>query len=347
MASIGFCSTWGGCFHYRCELPAITLAERGYNTWAAQEIDIDPTTGRFGFPLSETEGFEPDIVVLAGGHPRQGPEIIRAARHNGQRIIVDCDDWPSLPASNPHYTANMGQEKLAAMSAAEAVIYSTAFLHENCEIGTTPAFVARNMIRTSDYRQAAIANERRRAERGEPFIVGYRGMLAGFHDADVAELRGQLPADVATYLHVGADPRGKTFANITACSGLVRERFAVAFDEGYPNTLAGVDFAVIPYDGRPFSQAKSNIAGLEWSAAGVPFLTSPHPEYPLADWVADGGWRAAIEAVAKSPALRDAMRDTQREHYAGAADIAVQRGAAWVAAFDALGIYPEREPIRA
>lgn len=347
MVTIGFCSTWGGCAYYRSELPARALAARGFNTWAAQEIDIDPVTGRFGFPLDEVHGFEPDVVILAAGHARAGAEVIRAARHHGQRIIVDCDDHPELPRSNPHWTANGAEEKLAAMRAAEAVIFSTAYLRENCELGRARAFVARNMIAPEDFEHARAVNDARRREGARTLRVGVRGLLGGFHDADIGALRGNLPTgpDIR-YVHIGADPRAsRSFATIAGlASRHVDEVQSVAFDEGYPDRLAGVDVALVPYDSRPFTQAKSNIAGLEWSAAGVPFMCSPHPEYATAEWLTASEWREWITFMASSASARAAVAAEQYPRYAGDRDVSFRGGDQWAAALLELGIYPERLP---
>ena len=47
--------------------------------------------------------------------------------------------------------------------------------------------------------------------------------------------------------------------------------------------LGGVDVAVIPYANRSFSKAKSAIAALEWTAAGVPWISTGNPEVALLD----------------------------------------------------------------
>lgn len=46
----------------------------------------------------------------------------------------------------------------------------------------------------------------------------------------------------------------------------------------YPHGLT-FDVGVVPLVDIPFNHAKSNIKGLEYAAAGIPFVASPLPEY--------------------------------------------------------------------
>jgi hypothetical protein len=49
----------------------------------------------------------------------------------------------------------------------------------------------------------------------------------------------------------------------------------------YPGLLLPIDIGIIPLNNIQFNHAKSFIKGLEYAAAGVPFVASALPEYEL------------------------------------------------------------------
>lgn len=310
---IGFASTGGGCAHYRAELPARMVAATGLDTcWTDHDlmfgseggmgfdvtgVNFSPScSGRIVFDHDDARGVDvvcPDVIVLAAGWVRAHPDVLAAASRNGQRIVTDCDDWPWLPPENPHaieigtvWQWNAGEAKLASMRSADACTVSTDYMMRLCDSREVVASVCRNMIDPTRYANARLSNTYKvRGPFRGPLVIGYRGMLAGFHDGDVETLRGCLPTENVRYVHVGADPRGKTFAEVAGVDpALVDNRPACEFaDYSTGRDLVGVDVAVIPFASRPFSQAKSNIAGLEWTAAGVPWVASDQLEYTRLD----------------------------------------------------------------
>lgn len=276
---VAFASTEGGCAHYRAELPARLLHERlGWDT--AYTVDIEfGIGGGIGVPGLP----DPDVIVLAGGWSATPPDLVEAARAVGQTVLVDSDDWPWLPTENPHYTPNGGTNKVATMRAADGVTVSTPYMaHGLAEhFPNQPLTICRNFIDPTWYAKANAVNRARTHHEGGPLKVAYRGFLCGFHDADVRTLRGLLPADdLFEYVHIGADPRGRTFAELARLPhASVEDRPATEYGPAYFDALAGVDLALIPLAPRPFNAAKSNIAALEWLAAGVlPIYLGPRHE---------------------------------------------------------------------
>jgi glycosyltransferase involved in cell wall biosynthesis len=47
----------------------------------------------------------------------------------------------------------------------------------------------------------------------------------------------------------------------------------------YFQALSSIDVGIVPLAPTPFNGAKSPLKGLEWAAAGVPFVASPTREY--------------------------------------------------------------------
>jgi len=255
------------------------LVERGHEAYWCGDVDTTEEGGPIGFPLNDEEGFDPAIVVLAGGWPvKFGADRIRWAQRGGQKIVCDCDDWPWLPTTNPHYEIGAAERKLGALRQADAITCSTPFIQQGLAEYDIDATLCRNIIDPRRYDFSRGYNRPNpdwniTPPHDERLVVGYRGMLCGFHDDDVRAARGQLPIEHTRYVHVGADPRErKSFAQLARVPAAdVERRDAVPFDD-YGPQLDGIDIAIIPYANRAFSAAKSNIAALEWTAAGVPWL---------------------------------------------------------------------------
>jgi len=47
----------------------------------------------------------------------------------------------------------------------------------------------------------------------------------------------------------------------------------------YPKLFKPIDIGLVPLNDVRFNDAKSYIKGLEYAAAGIPFIASPSPEY--------------------------------------------------------------------
>ena len=286
---VGFASTHGGCLYYRAELPCRTLQAHGidadvpgtYEHKTRGDLAVDPDSGAIGMPYDGEEwGEVPDVVFLAGAYPAIfGEEQIIAARRTGQIVIADLDDWPWTPPDNPTHDPTIGDRKIAALGAASWVTCSTPYLGAMLDEYLIRHTVCPNTIDPSRYAAERDAN-RWEDSVSTRLTIGYRGLLAGFHDEDVKILRGYL-APTAQYVHVGADPRSDhSFADLTGIPPQwVEDRQAVDFLE-YGAQLVGVDVAVCPYARRPASQAKSPIAAFEWIAAGVPVAAVDHPQLP-------------------------------------------------------------------
>lgn len=263
------------------------------------------------------------IVLVGGVTYDIDPDLIDDARANGQRVLVDCDDLPFLPQKNHAWRPDFAQRRVRAIGQADGVICSTPYIEQRLRSRSRVQWISRNTIDTAPYnetskRNVALARARRRAR--QPVIrVGWRGGTP-WHDGDVRELRGVASAytDSVRYVHVGhIDPRHRligcshdtdsidagatvwcgeclakrpvteplppTFAQLAGLDDDdVETRELVPMAE-YQQSLGGVDLAVVPLAPVPFNYAKSCVAALEWTAAGVPWVASATPEYEWLD----------------------------------------------------------------
>jgi glycosyltransferase involved in cell wall biosynthesis len=49
----------------------------------------------------------------------------------------------------------------------------------------------------------------------------------------------------------------------------------------YPERMFGMNIGLVPLNRVPFSEAKSNLKGLEYAAKGIPFIATPTQEYRI------------------------------------------------------------------
>lgn len=81
--------------------------------------------------------------------------------------------------------------------------------------------------------------------------------------------------------------------------------------EAYPAAMAQVDVGIVPLDQSPFNEAKSWLKGLEFAAAGTPFVASPTQQYRA---LADAGigllaknahqWESRLRRLVDDPSWR-------------------------------------------
>lgn len=328
MAAIGFAITdpENGVAHYRGAVPADVLRARGHTVVVSDVMQLTPA-GTLALALAidpeRPVAWEPDVVILTGGWPSAIElEWISEARASGQRVFVDVDDWPRIPPSNPHADSRLFSAKVAAIARADALICSTPVLARGMGAARPAAtVVSRNRVDAERFAGIRTLNTARAERYGDtnpdPVVIAWRGGVA-FHLPDLALLRDALDElgrdESVRFVHVGHTDDAPSFASVVGIPEWRVERRPLVTFGAYPPNLLGVDLALVPLDvDTPFSLAKSNIAGMEWTAAGVPFLASEHPEYRA---LVDRDqllprrarhWRGALRALI-DPVLRGVTR---------------------------------------
>ncbi len=273
-----------GCAWYRCKLPADELNKRG---WFAS----------VGFPgFSKERGFGMiidgdkavhgwDIIVFKLLMQRQVLDAMPIAQSLGQKIIVDVDDWfdglaetnKAYKSTDPQTNPNNNREIYAEIiMKADGVITSTPFLFDYYASKRDNVFMVRNGIDLDRWKRNTQSNRHK-------VRVGWVGATP-WRSSDLETLSGfigkYLKDRKMSFHHAGHTNNDAPYANrqmgihdsICKISPLVP-----ILD--YPNGFAHMDIGLVPLKDIPFNHAKSFIKGLEYAAAGIPFISSYSPEY--------------------------------------------------------------------
>ena len=280
----------GGCGYYRSALPMAVCGQRakmGRLAWDSARgfgIRDSATTGLFGFRT----------VSLKWMMDRWTPWQVEQAKSLGQRIVVDVDDYYSgLPESNKAFDATHPEKNKRTnrdyyeqvIAAADTVTVSTPFLAEHHSKTHSDVRVVRNGILPSQYSQ-------RKHHSAKP-VLGWAGAV-DYRGGDLETLRGWLPDFLEEhdlmFHHLGHSPQTASFADVV---GIDPDRMTTS--PLVPiNSYAAMlhfDIGIVPLNDIPFNEAKSNIKGLEYAAAGIPFVAGPTSEYKVL--AADGVGRVA------------------------------------------------------
>jgi len=268
----------GGCAYYRCLLPmsvAGVKGRMGLPAWDANQ----------GFGVKETENtgiFGFTTVVLKLIMNRWTPKQIELAQKLGQKIIVDVDDYhEALTPANAAYNATDPEKNKVAnrdfyqqvIEAADMVTVSTPFLYDIYSQQRNNVYMIRNGVSMRQF-------ERRKQTSQKP-VFGWTG-ATNYRNNDLEQLREWLPDFLEEhdlyFHHAGHQDKTPLFAEVT---GIATRRVMTSPLTHINDYASGFKFdvGIVPLNDIPFNHAKSNIKGLEYMAAGIPFIASDLPEY--------------------------------------------------------------------
>ena len=309
----------GGAGWVRIHQPALALAQYGEHRTVIGHGIGGRADGRL-IPLdfhSQPLMLDPDLIVVQRWMNAEAPQAITDARRAGQVIIQDVDDWfwGLHPANRAHRTTNKRlnpdhnrEHYKAVIERSDAVTCSTGFLAKRIRdrMGAR-TFILRNCINPSLFTKQPIRNI------SEGLVVGWTGALQ-WRSGDLETLRGWfgdwLATNDATFVHHGVFP-GEPDDLAASIIGLAPEQVGPSKrgvpPADYPDNVAGFDIGIVPLSDHPFNHAKSWIKGLEYAAAGIPFVAFGTSEYEqlgcgLTATTPDE-WVAALDAL-RSPTLR-------------------------------------------
>lgn len=266
-----------GCGYYRCYLPSVvTGSHMGLPSW-------DPIKG-FGVKTSHTQGIHGyKTVVLKLLMDRWHPRQVELAKALGQRVIVDIDDYyqgltPANKAwtdSHPDYNKISNRDLYErVIERADTLTVSTPFLLDYYNDKHNDVRLVRNGVNMRQFQ--------RRDHQRKP-VIGWVGAV-NYRNNDLEQLREWLPDFLdehdLKFHHAGHAPDAPPIETITGINPLRVSRSPLVPINRYAHGFV-FDIGLVPLNNIPFNHAKSTIKGLEYSAAGIPFVASDLPEYRL------------------------------------------------------------------
>lgn len=276
-----------GCAWYRCKLPMDELGKRGWITG----MGFPGFSKDKGFGLIVQEGqviHGWDIVVMKLLMQREVLEGMDYAESLGQKVVVDIDDWyEGLPESNnafktthPKNNPNSNREIYKEIiNRAFAVTVSTPFLYDHYSKIRKNVYLVRNGIDIhADGRWQTIY----RNSAKHRLSIGWVG-ATNWRSHDVEQLApwigDYLKANNLMFHHSGHCLSSPAIADLMQIPKNKVKLSGLAPILSYPQLFRHFDIGIVPLNNIPFNHAKSFIKGLEYAAAGVPFVASYSPEY--------------------------------------------------------------------
>lgn len=271
-----------GCAWYRCVLPAHELKKRGWfvgvglPAWTKED-----TLGLLMEPTKAVAGW--DVIVLKLVMLQAVADSMAVARANGQKIVVDIDDFhEGLSASNHAYKAtdpatnplSNREHYFRIIDQADALITATPFLRDYYQAQGKRVFLVRNGIDLDRWKP-------RKDHAGRMPTIGWVGATP-WRSNDLEQMRPFLNDFMSQHHlefhhagHINGAPRAADQMGLNVKT--TREPMRLIHD--YPRMFRNIDIGIVPLSDVPFNHAKSAIKGLEYAAAGIPFIASPSPEY--------------------------------------------------------------------
>ena len=293
--TIGYLTTdwaWGtdplqpnGCAWYRCILPGSQLEKRG---WVCG-VGIPGFSEKDGFGMitgSQRAVHGWDIIVFKLIMQRQVLEQMDKAIDMGQKIIVDVDDFfdglektnRAYEATDPEKNPDNNREIYAKIiEKSFAIITSTQFLFDYYSKIHKNVFLVRNAIDLHRYEK--VNKHRRQHHRTKIGWVGATPWRSG----DLQELSGfigkYLEQNNIRFHHSGHVVNSPAAADQLNINPKLVSLSNLCPISDYPRMFDQIDIGIVPLRDVPFNHAKSFIKGLEYAAAGIPFIASDLPEY--------------------------------------------------------------------
>lgn len=208
------------------------------------------------------------------------PDAIATVRQRGQHVVNDIDDWfwglhpenAAAAAVDPEKNtrANIDHYR-AAIEASTMVTVSTPWLQRTIAEWGVPVRLVQNRVTCVDFKP-------RKHVTDQP-ILGWTGSTAHRSGdlAVLADLAGVLDTNWRWH-HTGQHDHHPSFAERIGVHPKRVSTLPMLAPWEYPNGYL-FDIGTVPLVDVPFNHAKSFIKGIEYAAAGVPFVASALPEY--------------------------------------------------------------------
>lgn len=292
--------TPGGSGWYRCHLPHRALLDAGVDSVIGRLV-ADLNTGRLGVrEWDDTDHFDRDVIVLQRWMLDGLADDIIQARTTGQLVLQDIDDWFFGLATQNRASQFLNSDPRSNLAhyrriliASDLVVTSTPYLARRLGSFLPRCVLSRNRIDLDTAGRWWPTTP----QRDHP-ILGWVGAVP-WRSGDLETLRGIIAPLVARLGvpfhhsgHIGGDY--ETAGTILGIPGGSCTSSSMAPIADWPAQFAHFDVGIIPLSDRPFNLAKSAIKGMEYVAAGKPFVAQATPEY---SWLASQG----VGRVARRP----------------------------------------------
>jgi hypothetical protein len=255
------------------------------------EIGFDVTVGRpqpheqMGIGVAYKDGalFGFDISVFKLMMHASVPQLFNVMQAKGETVAIDIDDFHfdmhqeniAYTATNPHTNpTNNRMWYEIGIRQADFVTVSTAFLADFYGRRCRDVRLVRNVVETDRFTPVK-----------QPELPKF-GWLGGtlWRSGDIEMLRDWLPGFVKDHGirvhhagHIPGDPK-----HFAVRAGLTRVDTApMRLVSDVPKMMHNFHVGLVPLAPGAFNEAKSYLKGLEYAAAGIPFIATPTKEYRL------------------------------------------------------------------
>jgi hypothetical protein len=242
---------------------------------------------------------EPEVVIMQRLMHAGISDVIKVARSRGQVVINDVDDWywgldPKNMAFHAGHPKNSPDENVnhyaSNLAASDLLTVSTPYLLERLQerwrlqMRLMPNYI--DVSRFTPVDQSMFP----------PPTFGWAGSTA-HRSGDLETVAGVvgpriMRGDIAFHhsgWHANATPIEEQLGGLPP--GVVTKT-PLASHADYPKLLT-FDVGIVPLRDTPFNYAKSDIKGLEYSAAGSPFIAQASPSYQALHKAWDGAFHLA------------------------------------------------------
>ena len=298
----------GGCAFYRCYLPMSVLDSRarmGRPAW-------DPIRG-WGVRESRNTGiFGFSTVSLKLLMDRWTPKQVELGQQLGQRIIVDIDDFfdgltpdnHAYDLTHPERNKRTNRDNYAEVIArADTLTVSTPFLRDYYAALHPDVRLIRNGVHHKMFTPKPVRDRKP--------VIGWVGST-GYRNGDLELLRDWLPDFLEEhdlrFHHSGWHEDHPDIADVTGINPQRVTYTPLVPITTYAEVFTHFDIGLVPLTEIDFNRAKSNIKGLEYASAGIPFVASDLPEYRLLHEDGSGllartpeDWRTQVEWLLHYP----------------------------------------------
>ena len=265
-------SGWARLGQYKDLLPFKVIS--GVLLWNKTHFEIGTHDGA---------AHEIDVVVMQRLMHKGIADNIPIAQASGQKIINDLDDWywglsTSNQAFNHNHPRNSPNENTnhyrGIIARSNIVTVSTPYLADRIkELVKGEIVLNANTVDIARF-------TRRTHVQGTP-VVGWVGST-NHRSGDLETLKGVLGpiyrGGAVALHHSGSAPNAPSFASSVGVPEEAVSTLPMSSHESYPMLMV-MDIGIVPLSHKPFNRAKSAIKGLEYSAAGIPFIAQDLDAY--------------------------------------------------------------------